>query len=150
MAQEIERKFLVKPGTDIASLATSSTEIGQGYLSTEPDRTVRVRIAGERGFITIKSRNEGVVRGEWEYEIPVSDARELIALRGVPSLIKTRYYVPFDGHVWEIDVFHGRHEGLVMAEVELSSADENVVMPSFVSEEVTGNPKYYNSVLVEG
>lgn len=146
MALEIERKFLVK-NTEYKSLAYSSEYISQGYLSTDADRTVRVRIKGDRAYLTIKSRNQGAVRGEWEYEIPVKDARELMLL--CPnSVSKTRWYVRHDdGHVWEVDEFDGRHTGLTIAEIELSDANEPISMPLFVDSEVTGDPRYYNSNL---
>ena len=146
---EIERKFLVRRDFDIAALADSSTEIAQGYLSDDPDRTIRVRIRGDKAYMTVKSRNNGAVRNEWEYEIPVEDGRELIALPGVKSLVKTRYLVPYKGRTWEVDVFHGRHEGLLLAEVELESTDAIVELPDFVGKEVTDDARYYNSVLVK-
>lgn len=147
MSLEIERKFLVRPGYDIAALATESTFIGQKYLSDNPDATVRVRIAGNRAMLTVKSRNCGAVRCEWEYEIPVEDAEAMMDIAGLPGIVKTRYYVPFEGHTWEVDVFHGPLEGLVLAEVELADENENVILPAFVDREVTGDPAYYNSVL---
>lgn len=150
---EIERKFLLNSGVDLQSqivaVAERSIEIGQGYLSDDPDHTVRVRIAGDKGFITVKSRNHGCVRGEWEYPVPAADARQMISLPGVPSLIKTRYVIPYGARTWEVDVFGGRHSGLVIAEVELDSPDAEVDLPPFIGEEVTGDPRYYNSVLVK-
>lgn len=150
MGTEIERKFLVK-GSGYKSLATNKKEIAQGYLSINPDSTVRVRIADEQGFITIKSRNHGAVRGEWEYPIPVNDAKELLnELCAGMSIIKTRYIVPFNGLIWEIDVFHGHLEGLIVAEVELPSVDTPVEpLPDFIGKEVTGDCRYYNSNLIK-
>lgn len=145
MALEIERKFIVK-NSDYKTAAHHHEFISQGYLSTEADRTVRVRVKGEQGFITIKGRNHGAVRGEWEYAIPVEDAMELLSL--CPhTLSKKRWYVRHDKHVWEVDEFVGRHAGLTLAEVELSNADEDVAIPPFIDREVTGDPRYYNSTL---
>ncbi len=146
MAKEIERKFLVS-GTGWQAGATGFTDIAQGYLSADPDRTVRVRVRDGRGYLTVKSRNCGAVRGEWEYEIPAADARELLGLCTGRVIRKRRYTVPCAGRVWEVDVFGGCHEGLVLAEVELESADAPVELPPFVGEEVTTDPRYYNSVL---
>lgn len=128
------------------SMASRSVDIEQGYLCTDPDSTVRVRIKGDEAFITVKSRNYGATRNEWEYSIPVSDAREMMeCCRGV--IKKRRFLVPYDGLVWEVDVFGGRHSGLVVAEVEIGSEDVRLSLPPFVGEEVTSDPRYYNSVL---
>lgn len=145
MAKEIERKFLVVNDA-FFSMASRSVDIEQGYLCTDPDSTVRVRIKGDEAFITVKSRNYGATRNEWEYSIPVSDAREMMeCCRGV--IKKRRFLVPYDGLVWEVDVFGGRHSGLVVAEVEIGSEDVRLSLPPFVGEEVTSDPRYYNSVL---
>ncbi|MDE5785038.1 MAG: CYTH domain-containing protein [Duncaniella sp.] len=148
MATEIERKFLV---TDACyrSMARSSVEIAQCYLSREVEATVRIRRAGERGFITVKGRTSGASRGEWEYEIPLADAVAMSALAGGWSIEKTRYLVDFAGHTWEVDEFHGRHEGLVIAEVELDEENEAVILPPFAGREVTGEAAYYNSALAD-
>ncbi len=146
MALEIERKFLVRNDSYLA-MATSSNALMQGYLSCEPERTVRVRVRDDRGYLTVKGLNTGAVRPEWEYEIPVTDARQMLELPGTQTLSKTRYLVPWEGKVWEVDAFHGRLEGLVLAEVELSSVTEPISLPPFVGEEVTGDSRYYNSVL---
>lgn len=146
MATEIERKYLVKDDS-YRDMATEIMDIAQCYLSGNVDATVRVRRAGDRAFLTVKSRNHGAVRGEWEYEIPLADAAELSQLAGGWTIEKNRYIVPWHGHTWEIDEFHGRHAGLVIAEVELSSADEQVDLPPFLGPEVTGDPGYYNSTL---
>lgn len=145
---EIERKFLVNDLEAALAAATSSSEIAQGYLSANPDATVRVRIRGNRGFLTVKSKNHGIERGEWEYEIPVNDARELLTLSQTPVLRKIRHLVPFKGYTWEVDVF-SNPEGLVLAEVELPSADTEPPLPSWLGPEVTGNPAYYNSNLTQ-
>ena len=145
MAFEIERKFLVT-SQDFKDMATHSEAIEQGYLNREPERTVRVRVLGDKGYITVKSKNSGAVRHEWEYEIPVSDAREMLA-NCLGLIVKRRWYVPYAGHVWEVDEFGGRHEGLVVAEIELSDESETFDRPAFVGMEVTGDPRYYNSTL---
>lgn len=146
MSKEIERKFLVVDDS-YRTQATGKHSIAQGYLNTDPDRTVRVRIADDRAFITIKSRNHGCVRGEWEYEVPAEDARELLELCVGKVIEKTRYLVPFGGLTWEVDEFGGHHAGLVVAEVELPEEDTVFDLPSFVGREVTGDPAYYNSTL---
>ncbi len=147
MALEIERKFLVR-GEFIAD-STEATDIIQGYFTNDPERTVRVRIRGSRGYITIKGRpgETGIGRFEWEKEIPVDDAGELLRLCEPFTVVKTRYLVPFRGHVFEVDVFHAANEGLVMAELELTSEDEAFERPEWLAEEVTADPRYYNSYL---
>ena len=146
MATEIERKYLVKDDS-YSDMAIEIKEIAQCYLSRNINATVRVRRAGDRAFLTVKSRNDGASRGEWEYEIPLADASELSALAGGWAIEKSRYIVPWKGHTWEVDEFHGHHAGLVVAEVELSSPDEPVDLPPFIGREVTGDPAYYNSTL---
>ena len=146
MSLEIERKFLVKD-LSFEALATAQSQISQGYLSREAERTVRVRLRDGKGFITIKSKNRGAVRGEWEYEIPERDARELLTLCEGRVISKTRYLVPWQGMTWEVDVFGGDLSGLILAEIELPSADAEFCAPPFVGEEVTGNQRYYNSNL---
>lgn len=148
MATEIEFKFLVRPDADFKSMATGHVNIAQGYLSENPDCTVRVRIAGDTGYITVKTRNMGATRNEWEYPVPVADAEAMLAIPGVKALSKTRYYVPYNGHTWEVDCFHGALQGLVVAEIELTSPDEPFALPPFVGRDVTDDPRYYNSVLV--
>lgn len=147
MAQEIERKYLVC--TDLyKTMTVDSRHIVQAYLSTSPDATVRLRIIDSKAYITVKSRTNGFRRGEWEYEIPVEDAREMIEQCNLSDVIeKTRYYVDFDGHTWEVDEFGGRLAGLVMAEIELQSSEEHFTLPPFIGSEVTGDSRYYNSVL---
>lgn len=147
MAKEIERKYIViKDG--FKELSTAKHSIVQGYISTIPDRTVRVRIKDSKAFLTVKGRNQGAERSEWEFEIPFEEAKEILyQLPGVKGLTKTRYIVPWEGHIWEVDEFHGQHKGLVLAEIELSDASEEFDLPPFVGKEVTDNPEYYNSVL---
>lgn len=148
MAKEIERKFLVR-GDAWRAVADEGTEISQGYLSIDPDATVRVRIYGDSGFITVKGRNDGAVRSEWEYIIPVDDAAAMLELCRC-DISKTRYRIPAGGGlVWEVDVYHGRHEGLVTAEIEMPSADTVIEVPEWIDKEVTGDAKYYNSSLAQ-
>ncbi|MCQ2142041.1 MAG: CYTH domain-containing protein [Bacteroidales bacterium] len=149
MLQEIERKFLIDG--DYKKDAYKAIRITQGYLNSSPERTVRVRIKGEKGYITIKGVGDatGVARFEWEKEIPVEEAQALLKLAEPGVIDKTRYLVrSADGlHTWEIDEFHGDNEGLTMAEIELSSIDEAFEKPSWLGKEVTGDPRFYNSSL---
>jgi len=144
MAKEIERKFLVDD-MSFMTLATGKHHICQGYLSRKP--TVRVRILDNRAFITVKSRNLGATRSEWEYEVPVADAREMMRLCTEDLIQKTRYIVPVGNLTWEVDVFEGALSGLIVAEVELPDENTPVALPEFAGKEVTGNPAFYNSVL---
>lgn len=147
MAKEIERKFLVI-NDSFVKMAEKVLHIEQGYISHRPEGTVRVRIKADKGYITIKSKNEGASRDEWEYEIPVHDAKQMLdTVCEGNIIIKDRHIVSYGNHTWEIDVFHGKNEGLTVAEVELKNADENITLPPFIGEEVTGNAKYYNSNL---
>ena len=152
MAKEIERKYLVL-SQKYKNEATMAIAIAQGYISTAPERTVRVRLKGDKGYITVKGITRGCERNEWEYEIPVADAREMLSLMCEGEVLsKTRYIVPFaDGLKWEIDEFHGSLQGLVLAEVELPSTDAVLhPLPDFIGREVTGDERYYNSVLAAG
>ena len=144
---EIERKFLVCG--DFKSDAVSSTRIRQAYINQAGGRTVRVRIRDEKAYLTIKgpSADGGLSRFEWESEIPVADAEQLLELRVTAVIDKRRYLIPFDGHTFEVDEFYGDNEGLVMAEVELSTPDETFGRPDWLGEEVTGDRRYYNSHL---
>ncbi len=147
MSIEIERKFLVRNnGWKIDAHGQHYT---QGYLSTDPDRVVRVRLAGEQAWLTIKSRAVALVRAEFEYPIPAADARTLLGqlCRG-PLIDKTRYRLPHAGHVWEVDEFHGENAGLVVAEIELSRADEPFERPAWLGDEVSADPRYGNSSLI--
>lgn len=145
MAKEIERKFLVESDA-FMSHVTKSYDIIQGYLSDNPEATVRIRLRGNEAFLTVKGLSHGVTRDEWEYPIPVDDARSMLAICPPDEVLsKTRYIC---GR-WEIDRFHGRHKGLILAEIELTSADESVEIPDFIGREVTGDPRYYNSVLAK-
>lgn len=149
MAQEIERKFLV--AGDFRPFVRKAIRITQGYLSSAPERTVRVRIKGEKGFITIKGKasESGASRFEWEKEIPVDEVRELLKICEPGVIDKTRYLVDVGNHTFEVDEFYGDNEGLTVAEVELGSEDEPFEKPSWLGEEVTGDVKYYNSMLMK-
>ncbi|WP_028451698.1 CYTH domain-containing protein [Chitinilyticum aquatile] len=147
MATEIERKYLLASDAWRVDV-TLSTRIAQGYLSTEPGRTVRVRIKGAGGFLTIKGASfDGMSRAEFEYPVPLSDAEAMLAL--CPSVLdKTRHLVDAgNGLVWEIDEFHGENAGLIVAEIELPSVDAPVPQPGWLGAEVTGDKRYYNSQL---
>ena len=148
MAVEVERKFLVK--ADYKYLAEDSVQILQGYLSTVPERSVRVRIKGEKGYITVKGigNESGISRLEWEYEIPVSDANELLGICETGIIRKKRYSIDYKGHTFEVDEFYGENEDLVVAELELSSEDEAFDKPSWLGREITGETKYYNLMLI--
>lgn len=149
MALEIERKFLVVG--EFKTLATSAKRITQGYLCAAPERNVRVRIKGDRGFITVKGRgnDSGTTRFEWEKEISVEEVQDLLKLCEPGIIDKTRYEVPVGDHVFEVDEFFGDNEGLVMAEVELTSEDEAFDEPAWLGEEVTGDDRYYNASLMK-
>ena len=146
MKKEIERKFLIKG--DFMPYVTSSTRIEQGYVAKSNELTLRIRTRDEKGYLTIKGRSneKGMSRSEWEYEIPVDQARELLSFSN-GTISKTRYLVPVGDHTFEVDEFYGDNEGLVMAEVELSAPDEPFLRPSFLGDEVTGDRRYYNSHL---
>jgi len=147
MGLEIERKFLVRGSRWKARARGVLTR--QGYLSTTSNTTVRVRIAGNRGFLTVKGRTRGLSRAEFEYAIPVRDAAALLELCKKPLVEKTRYRIPFGAHTWEVDEFHGANAGLVVAEVELESADEEPALPPWVGREVSRDGRYYNANLVK-
>lgn len=144
---EIEHKFLVSG--PYKHLATDISHIVQGYLSDDPERTVRIRIRDDEAFITIKgpSSSDGLSRLEWEQPIPLDQARQLLALCLPGTIDKHRHIVPYEGHRWEVDEFHGHLEGLTLAELEVPSADTEFAIPPFLGPEVTGNPRYYNSQL---
>ncbi len=149
MAQEIERKFLVKG--EYQSLATQSHRITQGYISSHPERNVRIRIKEDKGFLTIKGKgNEsGTTRFEWEKEISLAEAKELMKLCEPGVIDKTRFLIPIGPHIFEVDEFYGENDGLTMAEIELSSEDETFQKPEWLGDEVTGDIKYYNSQLMK-
>lgn len=149
MGTEIERKFLVA-ACNWRDAAVSRTELRQGFLSTEPERTVRVRLTDGSAELTIKGITVDAQRAEYEYSIPPADAAEMLDGLCQPGLIeKTRYRVPHAGHIWEVDVFQGTNAGLIIAEIELASADEAFELPDWIGEEVTGDPRYYNASLTQ-
>lgn len=146
MGIEIERKFLV---TDDSwrTLADTGTPYEQGYLSSNRDCSIRVRIEGEQARLNIKSATLGIVRTEYEYGIPVEEARELLDNFCGNTVTKIRYLVPFAGRTWEVDVFSKENTGLVVAEIELENEEENPELPPWAGEEVSGDPRYYNTEL---
>jgi adenylate cyclase len=150
MAQEIEKKFLVKSDAFKAQ-ASKQTRITQGYLSSIPERTVRVRIKGSKGFITIKGIGSasGASRYEWEKEIPVEEVEELLKICEPGVIDKTRYEVKAGPYKFEVDEFYGENQGLVVAEIELTSESDSFEKPEWLGEEVTGDVKYYNSMLMK-
>jgi adenylate cyclase len=147
MGTEIERKFLVDfeqiEGLD------EGTSIKQGYIETKDLTVVRVRTRDEDAFLTIKGSNKGMSRLEFEYSIPLNEAKEMLEkLCSKPIIDKTRYLLNYEGHIWEIDVFYGGNEGLIVAEVELKTENENVILPPWIIKEVTSEERYYNSSLL--
>lgn len=146
MPSEIERKYLV----DLAAWhpRDAGTPYRQGYLSSQAERVVRVRIEGDAARLTIKGKTVGVTRAEFEYPIPLADAPALLALCEQPLIDKIRHKETHGGKVWEIDVFHGANEGLVIAEIELASEDEAFERPAWVGAEVSSDPRYYNANLI--
>ncbi len=147
MGVEIERKFLVKEGFKPAG--AEQITMKQAYLCAEPERTVRVRVAGSKAFITIKGKITGISRPEYEYEIPVTDALELMRLAVFPPVEKIRHLIHQNGKKWEVDVFSGANSGLIIAEVELQSADEIVELPDWLDTEVSQDIRYHNSQLAQ-
>ncbi len=145
MAAEIERKFLVKSGSWREGPA--GEWICQGYLCTDPERTVRVRVKGDRGYLTVKGASRGIERAEFEYPVPLEDAKALLAMCRGPLLEKVRHERQVGGHLWEIDEFRGENEGLVIAEIELEEEGEEFEMPEWAGEEVSEDPRYYNACL---
>jgi adenylate cyclase len=147
MATEIERKFLVS--NDSWRGLGRGEKYRQGYLCNEKERTVRVRIAGSRAFITIKGISTGASRAEFEYAVPVSDAAEMLEhLCHLPLIEKTRYRVDVQGLTWEVDEFEGANRGLLIAEIELEREDQAFIKPDWIGDEVTGDERYYNANLV--
>jgi adenylate cyclase len=148
MGIEIERKFLLT-GTSWKQL-TEGTAYRQGYLNSVKERTVRVRTIDDKGFLTIKGISVGATRVEYEYEIPVADAEQLLDdLCEKPLIEKNRYKINHAGFIWEVDEFFGENEGLIVAEIELESEDQSFDKPEWVGEEVTGDPRYFNSSLIK-
>ena len=148
MAKEIERKFLI----NLAELdaLNNGSRMKQAYISTTDNTAVRIRVSGQTALLTLKGENNGAMRSEFEYAIPVADADEIIhELCSGPVIDKTRYLVTHAQHTWEIDVFHGDNEGLIVAEVELEDETETVEIPHWVTQEVTGDVRYYNANLLD-
>jgi adenylate cyclase len=145
MATEIERKFLVS--SQAWRVGATGRRLVQGYLSREPERTVRIRIDGDAGFLTIKGKSAGASRAEFEYPIPLVDAHTILALCLPPLIDKQRYLVEFSGKRWEIDEFSGDNAPLVIAELELADEDEAFEAPPWLGQEVTHDPRYFNSQL---
>ncbi len=150
MKREIERKFLITSDGYKQNIS-SKYDIIQGYLSTDPSRTVRLRVSSGKGYLTIKSRTSknGLCRLEWEKELPFEDASELIALSLPNKIEKTRYEVNYKGHLFEVDIFKGINEGLKIAEIEIDGEADTFEKPKWLGEEVTGIKKYYNSQLCQ-
>jgi adenylate cyclase len=147
MGQEIERKFLVDIDKWRQLDKPKGEHYRQGYLVSEPNKTIRVRQTNEKGFLTIKGITIGATRPEYEYEIPINDAKELLEHFSISELSKIRYKINFDNKTWEIDEFLGDNDGLIIAEIELTSEDEKFLIPEWVEIEVTEQEKYYNSNL---
>jgi adenylate cyclase len=146
MAKEIERKFLVREGS---WRNQKGTQYRQGYLNSVKERVVRVRTIDDKGYLTIKGLTVGASRLEFEYEIPRQDADQLLDICEKPLIEKTRFKVVQDGFVWEIDEFFGENQGLIVAEVELENEDQEFPRPAWIGEEVTGDPRYFNSNLIK-
>ena len=146
MAKEIERKFIVKP-RDWNAMARGVT-IRQGYLAATEKHSVRVRVYGDKAYIAIKGATVGATRDEFEYEIPLADANQILdRLCETAPIDKVRYRIPFEGHTFEVDIFDGVNKGLNVAEVEMKSADEKIALPEWIDREITGDPRYFNSNL---
>ena len=145
MGTEIERKYLLKPGQ--WQPTGPGRRMAQGYLSRDPDRTVRVRLVGDEAFMTVKSRRTGITRTEIEFPITLEHARDLLLLCHQPLIDKTRHHVVNEGMLWEVDVFHGANDGLVVAEIELPAEDTPFVLPEWIGEEVSHDMRYTNSNL---
>ncbi len=147
MGREIERKYLLKNG-DWRSNVTSEIEIRQGYLNSTPERIVRIRLQDEKGIITIKGKTKGITRLEYEYSIPYTDTLELLTLCELPIISKTRYIVIENEKKWEIDIFKEENKGLEVAEIELESEGEKIILPNWIDKEVSQDRRYLNSNLI--
>jgi CYTH domain-containing protein len=146
---EIERKFLLHQELWDALIKPSPKKIVQAYLVNTAEKTIRVRIKGDRGFITIKGPTKGISRSEFEYEIPLTDAEVLISQFAEKVIDKDRYEINFEGKLWEVDVFHGKLEGIILAEIELEHEEEDFSIPEWIAKEVSHDVEYYNARLVE-
>jgi CYTH domain-containing protein len=149
MAIEIERKFLVRG--EFKSQATEEIKIIQRYLTIDSEKSIRLRLQSDKAFLTVKNRisSKKISRNEWEYPIPLKDAEELLKLCLPGKIDKTRYLIPCGKHLFEVDVFHDKNDGLIIAEIELKSEDEIFEKPEWLGEEVTGNSDYYNANLIK-
>ncbi len=148
MPEEIEHKFLVK-NSNWKKGIKSFSRIAQGYLNSDPERTTRVRVKGDKGYLTIKGKNEGIVRQEFEYEIPLKDAEQLLRICEQPLVEKIRSEVLVGSHTWDVDEFLGINEGLIVAEIELKSTLEEFEVPEWAGKNVSNDRKYYNSSLIK-
>lgn len=146
MPIEIERKYLVKP--ELLKLTNSGKKLIQGYIWTDPNKSLRIRIANEKSFLTIKTGTDPLSRAEYEYEIPLVEAQELLQLCK-SKIEKTRYEIHHENGLWEVDVFAGENEGLIIAEIELQSEDEKINLPNWIDREVTTESKYLNVQLIK-
>ncbi len=150
MGIEIERKYTVNEKVyDLIKQLPVGEEICQGYLNSTPERTVRVRIKGQKAYLTVKGKNQGISRAEFEYEIPIEDGRNLLPLCEPFCIEKIRYTFSLDNLIWELDVFQGAHKGLIIAELELDDADRDIKLPDWIEKEVSDDPRYYNSNLAK-
>jgi adenylate cyclase len=149
MATETERKFLIRE--EFRHLAVKKLNITQFYLSIDPEKTIRIRISDSEAFLTVKNKPDknSITRLEWEFPIPVSDAIEMMQVSLPGKVIKSRFLVPYENQMFEVDVFHDKNEGLIIAEIELESEDQLVNKPEWLGEEVTGIPEYYNVNLIK-
>ncbi|MFV0365575.1 MAG: CYTH domain-containing protein [Mangrovibacterium sp.] len=146
MAVEIERKFIVKKG--FVPKGSEQIRIAQAYLSSNINSTIRVRLANEKAYLTVKGKTNGISRLEFEYEIPFEDAEQMMKLSEGVYIDKVRHIYRFEGKKWEVDVFAGDNEGLIVAECELDSENEQIILPEWIDAEVSGDPRYHNSYLV--
>lgn len=146
---EIERKFLVNNLIEEALIGLTPKRIQQGYLLNSEEKTVRVRTKGEKGYLTIKGKTTGISRSEYEYEIPIQEAEAMLHSFCPSTLIKDRYELNHKNHLWEIDVFHGKLSGLIVAEIELQDEHEHFEKPNWLKEEVSYDPSYFNAKLIE-
>ncbi|MCE2711329.1 MAG: CYTH domain-containing protein [Cryomorphaceae bacterium] len=147
--QEIERKFTVDHEKWALIPKPLPQRIVQGYLVREPEKTIRIRTKGSKGYLTIKGKTTGISREEFEYEIPFSEAEQLLTHFAEKVLIKDRFEIKLEQHLWDVDVFHGKLEGLIIAELELQREDETFSIPEWIKEDVSDNPNYYNSNLID-
>jgi adenylate cyclase len=147
--KEIERKFLVKQNDLIFLKSVVGKKIKQAYVQNEQDRTVRIRTKGGKAYLTIKIGEDSLSRDEFEYQIPVQDAISMMEILKLKVLSKTRYEIKYEEHLWEVDVFEGKLDGLIIAEIELKSEDEFFNKPNWIGQEVTDDPSYLNAKLIE-